>query len=498
MIEWTICKNCRNIIDNANDVCPLCGGDVENYQIDYLKNYFNSLLFVTRTISSLKDFYPSIKDVNLESVIFDDLFKWFSYLGLGDDKITDNELEFINSLLDTTYSKEDIFDLSNVELGDGLLPSFEYACKIDGFTSEFGIDESIIDSLFECFRICGGLFVFVDGTDIDDNVLNRYNDFIAYLKDQLNISSPANLMNRTTDEFLNGIKSGGENSSLGAGDDGENSGDDVKSLDDYLNELNKLVGLEKVKKDVNSLINLVQIRKLRQDRGIKQPPMSLHLVFSGNPGTGKTTVARLLSEIYHKIGLLSKGHLVETDRSGLVGGYVGQTALKTQEVIQSAMGGILFIDEAYALAQSSENDYGKEAIDTILKAMEDNRDDLIVIVAGYPELMDRFLHSNPGLESRFNKFIYFEDYSAVELYEIFWLMCDEANLTMDKAGDEYIKQYFELMYEHKSNNFANGRAVRNFFEEVITAQANRLAPQSEITDEELNTLIYEDFLVDEE
>ena len=412
-------------------------------------------------------------------------------MGFGDDKITENELEFINSLLDTTYCEEDILNLSNIELGDGLLPSFEYACEIDEFSSEFGIYESLRDNLFECFRICGGLFVFVDGTDIDDAVLTRYNEFIADLKNRLNIDSPVDLMNETTNRFLNGIKSEDKET------ESESSGEDIKKLDDYLEELNKLVGLEKVKKDVNSLINLVQIRKLRQDRGIKQPPMSLHLVFSGNPGTGKTTVARLLSEIYHEIGLLSKGHLVETDRSGLVGGYVGQTALKTQEVIQSAMGGILFIDEAYSLAQASENDYGKEAIDTILKAMEDNRDDFIVMVAGYPELMDRFLHSNPGLESRFNKFIYFEDYNAWELYEIFWLMCDEANLTMDKAGDEYIKQYFELMYENKSSNFANGRAVRNFFEEVITAQANRLAPQSEITDEELNTLVYEDFLIEE-
>ena len=273
-----------------------------------------------------------------------------------------------------------------------------------------------------------------------------------------------------------------------------NSPEDEESLDDLLEELNKLVGLEVVKKEVNSLVNLIQIRKIRQERGMKQPPMSLHLVFSGNPGTGKTTVARLLSKIYSKLGILSKGHLIETDRSGLVGGYLGQTAIKTQEVIQSAMGGILFIDEAYTLAPKSQDDaYGQEAIDTILKAMEDHRDDLIVIVAGYPKLMDNFIHSNPGLESRFNKYIFFEDYNPEELYGIFLSMCENSSLKLDSKADEYLKGLCEDIYNTRGDNFSNARQIRNIFENVLTAQANRLADDLDISDEELMTILLEDF-----
>lgn len=273
-----------------------------------------------------------------------------------------------------------------------------------------------------------------------------------------------------------------------------------ETLDELLAQLDALCGLDKVKADVKGIINLVKVRKLRQEAGLPVPPMSLHLVFMGNPGTGKTTVARLLARIYHAIGVLSKGQLVEVDRSGLVAGFVGQTALKTQEVIDKALGGVLFIDEAYALTnQDSPNDFGQEAIEVLLKGMEDHRKDLIVIVAGYTDLMGGFIHANPGLESRFNKYFYFDDYNGEQLATIFRSMCQQNGYTMEEAVDQAATEAFQVMYEERDENFGNARDVRNVFENAVARQANRVAAMESPAKEDLMAFTISDLdLADED
>ena len=251
-------------------------------------------------------------------------------------------------------------------------------------------------------------------------------------------------------------------------------------------ELDELVGLANVKAEVRRLSSLLLVQQLRAERGLPVIETSHHLVFTGNPGTGKTTVARLLSQIYHAVGVVSKGHLVETDRSQLVAGFVGQTALKTQAALESSLGGTLLIDEAYALARGGENDFGLEAIDTLVKFMEDHRDDIAIVAAGYPVEMTEFVAANPGLKSRFTRALDFPDYTTDELTTIFISLGDTNRYQL---SDDALAQVRNLLAtEPRGRGFGNARFVRNLFETAVSHQAMRLAPLADPSDEQLVTL----------
>ena len=250
----------------------------------------------------------------------------------------------------------------------------------------------------------------------------------------------------------------------------------ARRLEALIAELHQLIGLKSVKTDVQEVVNYVRLQQLRRTEQLKTGDVSMHMVFVGNPGTGKTTVARLIAQIYQALGVLNRGHLIETDRAGLVAGYVGQTALKVNEVVDKALGGVLFIDEAYALARSGdENDFGAEAIETLLKRMEDHRDEFIVIVAGYPELMSQFLDANPGLASRFSKTLVFEDYSPIELLHILKLMCEREEYVLSPGAESTALGQFERAYAGRDDRFGNARFTRNLFEHAVTSLATRIA-----------------------
>ena len=260
-----------------------------------------------------------------------------------------------------------------------------------------------------------------------------------------------------------------------------------RPLDDLLAELDALVGLKAVKDEVKLVANLLQVQNLRRERGLPVAETSRHLVFTGNPGTGKTTVARLLAQIYRTLGVVERGHLVETERAGLVAGFIGQTALKVTTVFESALGGVLLIDEAYALARGDERDFGQEAIDTLVKLVEDHRDDVVVIAAGYPDEMTEFVESNPGLRSRFPKTIHFPDYTDDELVAIFGSLCERNHYGCPDDVAEAARRFFAA--QPRDKGFGNGRLARNVFEEAVARQASRIVSLDRPSDEELVTFV---------
>lgn len=353
----------------------------------------------------------------------------------------------------------------------------DYASKLDAVTNSYG-------------EVVKAASAIVEDKDNSSTVylINHTSKLIKSADSSKDLKRLANALKDSIMKFY------GYYYILDSQDKAFNVDDDTRSLNELLDDLNKLVGLENVKAKVNDLIAFQTVQMLREEQGLHSQKGTMHLAFTGNPGTGKTTVARIVGRIYKQIGLLSKGHFIEVSRTDLIAGYQGQTALKVKKVIEEAKGGVLFIDEAYSITENDHSDsYGRECLTELTKALEDYRDDLVVIVAGYTEPMNHFFASNPGLKSRFNTFIEFPDYSCDELYEMLIKLCSENDYVLNEDVSRLIRESLEEQVNTKSDNFSNGRLVRNLYECLIMNHARRVA---NISNPDKNTLCFivpEDF-----
>lgn len=408
----------------------------------------------------------------LRIMLRNDLALFGAYLTEADRQITEDELEFIRTTLDFGVGAQIIEDIRARKGMAAKDPtetpaSMKYAVlsDADGKLNPDPFKRQCAMYFYDTFKVFGQHVLALYAPDVPEAEVKRFTEYMARMEDMLNEYCVWRPVTQKTYRPIEPVL------------ESQSAEDREQELEKLLEELSSLVGLEGVKHQVNTMVNLIKVQQMREDLEMKVADISKHMAFLGNPGTGKTTVARLLASIYRCLGVLRTGQLVEVDRSGLVRGYVGQTATRTAEVIDSAMGGLLFIDEAYALTvKKGDNDFGQESVDTLLKAMEDYRDDFVVIVAGYTDLMEQFLNSNPGLRSRFANLIYFDDYTSEELMSILLQNLEKQEYHLSTEATVLARDMIKKRVANKPENFANARDIRNFMERAIANHALRVAP----------------------
>lgn len=465
--------------------------NIDNDFLQILKGEGEKLQFLAEDLNTNKSFNNALnvilksgaeaKEFSAEHVILHDIIKVFNMtyeLNDSNNKVADDKIKFLLAFLFEKLQGNDMIQSLSLKRINQLVDSEKFDSNIEIIknASLFNLGEdyknefllpSILKRIDDSHFTDGTTFIYRIASLIakaDGNVTDQETKRLTFINDK--ISNPT--------KRLEGVK--------------VVEADEDETLDDVLAELNELIGLESIKKAIADLTNFLKIQKIRKGKGMKSVNNSLHSVFLGPPGTGKTTVARMISRVYRHLDYLDKGHLVETDRSGMVAGYVGQTALKVDQLVKEAMGGVLFIDEAYGLSAGDKRDFGNEAVEVLLKKMEDYREDLVVIVAGYPDEMKEFIESNPGLQSRFNRYYSFDHYKPKELLSIFELLCRKNDFVLTEDAYDKLEHIFDKLYEKRNKSFGNGRVVRNLFEKIIEYQANRLVKVAELTEEILSKI----------